>query len=132
MVTLEKWKINSLYLYLRTYFCCYYGICCRIAKTICRVGEIFLTWLLLISMLKEKCRHDSSSGRKQKPCHRAIKRQSANFRIVPKRYLQFHWYCKQPVEGRNSMSIGCSIFSQIFLNAFHYRQARFIFKKVFF
>ena len=59
------------------------------------IGEIFLTFFLVICMLNERCEQDSSLASEQKPCHGAIKNWSANLRIVHKRYFQFHWNCKQ-------------------------------------
>ena len=64
--------------------------------------SIFHSWFLQVSLLGERCEHNSSL-RKLKPRRRGIMCQSRNLRMAPETYFWFQWNCKRR-EARNSIS----------------------------
>ena len=52
--------------------------------------EIYLKWFLLLSLLKERCKHGSSSC-KQNPCHKTFKSKSCNLRMAQGAEAKLLW-----------------------------------------
>ena len=89
---LEKEKVIPR-LHSQTYFCFHYeklknkDLLPNRQSFLCRTRKTSLTWFLLISMLKERCKHSYSLS-KQRPCHGAINNRPSNLRMAPEKYSQ--------------------------------------------
>lgn len=108
--TLFETKKNNFHcFYSGTCFCCHHETLKNNDHSfLCRNRELSLIWFWLLSVLKERHKHNSSL-RKQELCKRNISWQTRNLRKAPKGCIRFHWNCKRTEVEAKKMS-NCEIY----------------------